>query len=83
MMNSHNVRVKRGATDGGTPSTFWPEHLIGEGTPAPDRLGDGTGRHFEEGVALQAPSLGTTPGSNKEQGGGAMTDPHRWRGDGD
>ena len=27
-----------------------------EGTPAPNRLGDQTGRHFEEGVEVQAPA---------------------------
>ena len=28
----------------------------GEGTPAPNHLGDYTGRHFEESVALQTPA---------------------------
>ena len=28
----------------------------GEGTPTPNRIGDYTGRHFAEGVALQAPA---------------------------
>ena len=55
--------------------------MIGEGTPTPSRLGDYTGRHFEEGVAIQTPVLGVV--RNREgAGGGGMTDPHRWRGDG-
>ena len=52
---------------------------------APNHLGDYTGRHFEEGVALQTNS---SLGIAKEQEGAEegrmtdMTDPHRWRGDG-
>ena len=30
--------------------------MSGEGTPTSNRLGDYTGRHFKEGVALQTPA---------------------------
>ena len=42
-----------------------PRQGVGEKAPAPNRLGDHTGRHFEEGVEIQAPAQGS-PGS-KEQ----------------
>ena len=45
---------------------------VGEGTPAPNYLGDYTGRHFEERVGLQNPEARM----GREEGG--MTDPHRW-----
>ena len=45
----------------------------GEGTPAPNHLGDYTGRHFEESLALQTPAQGQLEGRQKakrSRGGG-------------
>lgn len=40
-----------------------------ERTPVANRLGDHTGHHFTDGVALQAPAQGS-PGNKKEPAGG-------------
>ena len=44
-----------------------PRQGVGEKAPAPNRLGDHTGRHFEEGVEIQAPAQGS-PGGKNERG---------------
>ena len=43
--------------------------MSGEGTPTSNRIGDFTGRHFEEGVALQTQAQGS-PRKEKEKGWG-------------
>ena len=52
------------------------------GTPTPNRLGDYTGRHFEEGITMQTPAL-VVVRHREGAGGEEMTDPQRWRGDGE
>ena len=41
---------------GGSDRGYMAREGVVKGKPAPNRLGDYTGRHFEEGVALQAPA---------------------------
>ena len=52
--------------------------MIGEGTPAPYHLDDGTGRPFEEGVAIQTPAKGSSGIEKEQRGGGDRPTPMSW-----
>ena len=45
----------------------WEGKDYSEGTPTPNRLGDYTGRHVEEGITIQTPAKGSS-GIEKEHG---------------